>query len=246
MTIRSYADIARPHLDAILEKNHAVMEGLAREIKDLVCKGGSLFVFGSGHSSMLSMELYHRAGGANYIVPIFGSYLMPHAGPPVVRVTERTPGAAIPLLYRADPKPGEMIWIMSQSGINYASLDMALEAKKLGLKTVAFTSVEHSKKASPRHSSGKRLFEVSDSVIDLGGVHGDAAVEVSPGVFSGPLSSLGAIFLAHSIVVEANRHLEMDGHHVVYTSVNTAGGESRNVELEKKAMQRDPLLRAPV
>jgi uncharacterized phosphosugar-binding protein len=119
------------------------------------------------------MELYHRAGGASFVVPVFADYLMPTAGPSVVRQLERTPGVANALLSRAQPVAGEMIWISSQSGINAAVVDFAIEAKKRGLHTVAFTSLVHSRAVQSRHASGKRLFEVCDDVIDLGGAVGD-------------------------------------------------------------------------
>ena len=218
---------------------------MARLVSD-VSQKKSLFVFGSGHSGLFPLELYHRAGGASFLIPIVADYLLPSAGPPVVRVLERTPGAANALLNRAEPRAGEMVWISSQSGVNAAVVDFALEARKKGLHTVAFTSVVHSSAVSSRHSSGKRLFEVCDEVIDLGGYIGDACVPVSSGAQSfqaGPLSTLGSVFLGHSILVAVCAELEAQGVHCVYTSVNTPEGEERNREIEKLAAVRDPLLR---
>jgi uncharacterized phosphosugar-binding protein len=160
----------------------------------------------------------------------------------VIRVLERTPGVANVLLARARPVAGEMIWISSQSGINGAVVDFALEAKKLGLYTVAFTSVAHSSAVNSRHPSGKRLVEVCDATVDLGGYRGDACVEVTPSVTAGPLSMLTSVFLGHSILVGACAELEQRGFRCTYTSVNTPEGEMRNKDLEKKASLRDPLL----
>jgi uncharacterized phosphosugar-binding protein len=219
------------------------MRRLVDHLVEIVPQGKSLLVFGSGHSALFPLELYHRAGGASFVFPLVGEYLMPQAGPNVVRVLERTPGASIPILNRAVPKEGEMLWISSQSGINAASVDMALEGKKRGLRTVAFTSLVHSQAVESRHPSGKRLFEVCDEVVDLGGRVGDACVEISPSLFAGPLSTLGSVFLGHSIVVAASVRLEGQGHRCVYTSVNTPEGEKRNRTLEEKERARDPGLR---
>jgi len=211
-----------------------------------VQKGHSLFVFGSGHSSIFPMEIYHLAGGPSFVIPLVADYLLPTAGPPVVRLLERTPGAANVLLARAQPRKGEMLWLASQSGINSSVIDLALQAKKLGMKTVAFTSLQHSRAVTSRHSSGKRLFEVCDDFVDLGGVVGDALVPVGKprdALFAGPVSSLGAILMAHSILVAAMDQLENAGVRCVYTSVNTATGEDRNRAIEAKAALRDPLLR---
>jgi uncharacterized phosphosugar-binding protein len=93
-----------------------------------------------------------------------------------------------------------------------------------------------------RHPSGKRLFEVCDETVDLGGFRGDACVEIADGVTAGPLSMLGSVFLGHSILVAACAELESRGVRCTYTSVNTPEGEERNKELERVASERDPLL----
>ena len=126
---------------------------------------------------------------------------------------------------------------------NAAAIDVALEAKELGMYTVAFTSRVHSNAVKSRHPSGKRLFEVCDQTVDLDGRVGDAAVTLSDDVTAGPLSSLGSILLGHSILTAAAAQLEAAGHRCVYTSVNTPAGEKRNKDLEAKAQLRDPLLR---
>ncbi len=242
-SIRSYAEQAIPHLQKILDKNESTMSSIVTRLVTDVQGGKSLFVFGSGHSGLFPLELYHRAGGASFLIPVVADYLLPTAGPTVVRVLERTPGAANALLSRAQPRAGEMIWISSQSGVNSAVVDFALEAKKMGLHTVAFSSVVHSSAVASRHPSGKRLFEVCDQVIDLGGHVGDASVAVAQDLRAGPLSTLGSVFLGHSMLVAACAGLEAEGVRCTYTSVNTPEGEARNKGIEKVAAERDVLLR---
>ncbi len=241
--IDAYSKIALPHLKRVLKKNAKTMELLVERLARDVKAGRSLFVFGSGHSALFSLELYHRAGGASFVVPVIADYLLPSAGPRVVRLLERTSGTGAVMLDRFGPRKGEMVWIASQSGINSATVDFALESKKRGLATVAFTSLAHSQSVTSRHPSGKRLFEVCDEVVDLGGVAGDAAVPITSTVSAGPLSTLGAAFLGHSILVAAVAKLERAGTRCVYTSVNTPEGEARNRQLEEKAKKRDFLLR---
>ncbi len=153
--VRTYSQFAIPHLQALVEKNTAVMERISKQLVADVKAGRCLLVFGSGHSSIFSFELYHRAGGASFVIPVVADYLLPTAGPPVVRILERTPGVANMLLSRVKPKAGEMIWLASQSGINAAIIDLALEAKKQGLRPIAFTSVTHSSAVASRHSSDR-------------------------------------------------------------------------------------------
>lgn len=242
--VGAYAREVMPRLAELTERNREVLERLAAAVTADVRAGRSVFVFGSGHSAIFALELFHRAGGASFVIPIVADYLLPSAGPSVVRVLERTAGSATPLLDRAAPAKGEMLWLCSQSGINGAGVDLAIEARKRGMRTVAFTSVAHSCAVRSRHSSGKRLFEVCDEVVDLGGVEGDALVPVSDnGLQAGPFSTLASVILGHSILVAACAALEAGGTRCVYSSVNTPEGESRNRELERRAAERDILLR---
>lgn len=64
--------------------------------------------------------------------------------------------------------------ISSNSGRNSMPVEMAIELQKRGITTIAFTNLKHSKGVISRHSSGKRLFEVCDYVIDNCGCVGDA------------------------------------------------------------------------
>lgn len=243
LSVRSYADIALPHLADMLTRNEAVFEKLADAVVTSVQAGGSLLVFGSGHSAIFPLEVYHRAGGPSFVIPVVADYLLPTAGPPIVRLLERTPGAATALLDRVQPRPGEMLWLASQSGINAAVVDLALQSKARKLVPVAFTSLAHSRAVASRHPSGKRLFEVCDEVVDLGAPVGDAAIPLAPGVAGGPLSTLCTILAAHSILTAAMARLEAAGVHCVYVSVNTPEGEKRNREIEARAAERDFLLR---
>lgn len=243
INVHTYSKTVLPHLEKLVTANEETMSKLVTKLVKDVVGGKSLLVFGSGHSSIFPLELYHRAGGASFVLPVVADFLLPTAGPSVVRVLERTPGVAQAVLARAEPKKGEMLWLASNSGINAAVVDLAISAKKLGMFTVAFTSLAHSKAVESRHTSGKRLFEVTDEVVDIGGVRGDAAVSISANMMAGPLSTMSTVMLGHSILIAAMAELEAKGHGCTYTSVNTPEGEARNRGLEKTAALRDPLLR---
>jgi len=241
----SYPELALSHLSRQLEQNRAVMDSIRDQLISIVSGGGYLMAAGSGHSAIFAMELYHRAGGASFVLPVVDETILPLFGPAKARAAERTPGALLPALARMKPRADEMIWINSQSGINAAIVELALEAKRLGLRTVAFTSLSHSQSGKSRHSSGKRLFEVCDHAVDLGGVSGDALIPVTGAprqVSVGPFSTLSAVFLANVILAETTSELERRGIPCVYTSVNTPDGEARNRELELQAAVRDPRL----
>src|SRR4051812_2513705 len=102
--IDAYSRIALPHLERLVAANRAVMEKLVDQLVRDVREDRSLFVFGSGHSGLFPLELYHRAGGASFVIPMVDNCLLPTAGPPVIRVLERTPGVALPLFRRLAPR----------------------------------------------------------------------------------------------------------------------------------------------
>jgi uncharacterized phosphosugar-binding protein len=70
------------------------------------------------------------------------------------------------------------MFVISNSGVNAVPIEVALTAKRQGLKTVAVTSCSHSTASESRHESGKRLHEVCDLSIDTCMPQGDALVEV--------------------------------------------------------------------
>lgn len=228
-------------LPQVLETNRGVLERLTRALVDQVPQGKFLLAAGSGHSAIFAMELYHRAGGPSFVLPVVNESVLPLFGPARAREAERKPESLLVALRRVKPQVGEMLWICSQSGINASIVELALEAKKLGLVTVGFTSIAHSSSVSSRHPSGKRLMEVCDEVVDLGGVAGDALLPFSGGAV-GPFSTLSAIVQAHVILSKACLELESRGVRCVYTSVNTPGGEARNQALEAAASLRDDRL----
>jgi uncharacterized phosphosugar-binding protein len=83
--------------------------------------------------------------------------------------------------------------LFSHSGINPVILDMALTAKELGLAVVGVTSRPHSSAVASRHSSGKRLYEVADVVVDSGAPLGDAVVRIDG--LDDPVSAVSTVLV---------------------------------------------------
>jgi uncharacterized phosphosugar-binding protein len=104
------------------------------------------------------------------------------------------------------------MWIFSQSGINPVVVEAALYAKKKGMKLVATTSMAHSRAAKVRHSSGKKLYQVADIVIDSCVPHGDSMISLKGLKYKvGPGSTLGFITVANAVVVQTAKNLLAKG-----------------------------------
>lgn len=242
MSDAAYPNLIEKLFTELQRDNAKVVEQCAVALKSCIDSGGLLYVFGAGHSSILAEEAFHRAGGLVPVYPILHDYLSPHTTPKISGKLERLEGVAEILFARAKPKKGDVMMIASNSGINAVAIEMALECRKIGVLTIAFTSQAHSKSVTSRHSSGKRLFELCDIVIDNHCPAGDALVNFN-GVRAGAGSSIANCFLYNWIMTSACALWTNEGKTLpVYKSANTPGGDAHNELLEAPYRQRIPLL----
>ena len=213
----------------------AILKG-SRMVATSVENGGVLHVFGAGHSHIVAEECAARAGGLAPVNPVLDYGLTLLRGLTTSTAYERLESYGSALFAQENTNPGEVIVVISQSGINCAPVEVALAAKARGLSVIAVTSVTHSQLSKSRHSSGKRLFEVADLVIDNCVDYGDAAVSVRPDLPPvGPLSTVASVVILNSLVVEAATILASDANSFpVWVSINTPGGDEHNRSLIEK------------
>jgi uncharacterized phosphosugar-binding protein len=209
-------EIKACELDAINQAGDLIGESIA--------EGRVFHIFGSGHSELIAYDCFARAGGlacANKITD-------PSRG-----LAERVEGYILTILERYDLRAGEVLIIISNSGRNPAPIDACLYGQSRGLKVVAITSLSHSKAVSSRHSSGKKLYELADLVIDTHGPLGDASVELGSGMTRvSPVSTaLGVVVLNMMLARAAARALELGGEVPVLRSLNLDGTEEHNRKL---------------
>lgn len=220
--IDRYAALVRSQIDASLESQRATLESAAQAVADALASDHFLYAFGTGHSHMLAEEVFYRAGGLARAAAILDPPLMLHEGAAASSQREQQTGYAADILSRYPLAQGDVLVIASNSGRNAVPVEMALGARDRGLRTIAITSLAHSRAFPSRHPSGKRLFEIADLVLDNGGVPGDAALEV-PGLPRkvGPTSSLTGLFLLNALVIRAVELAVSRGHTPeVYASSN--------------------------
>lgn len=199
----------------------------AETVTDLMAEEGILYLLGGGHSLMVAAEAYHRAGGLAPVDIIhdksFGR-------------AERCEGYAKQLLDWYNPPAGSVVVIISNSGRNALGIEMALECKARGIKTIAITSLAHSKSVSARHPSGKRLFEIADLVIDNCGVPGDAILEIEglPGR-SCATSTIAGAMIVNMIMAQTVENLVKRGiKPPVFISANIDGADEHNKKVFAK------------
>ena len=81
-------------------------------------------------------------------------------------------------------------------------IEIAMLAKEKGLKVIAITSIEQSKKYPSRHSSRKKLYDLADIVIDNCVPSGDGMLNIG-GNKTGAASTLSGTFIVNLISTEA-------------------------------------------
>lgn len=147
-----------------------------------------------------------------------------------------------------DLKPGDILLIFHNIGINAATIDAALEAKACGVKIIAVSSHywqdEIPKDYELRHSSGKNLFDLADVCIDDYNPVGDSVVRL-PGFDTpiGPISNLTDMYIAHRLEIETARLcLEKGIQPPMWKSANVPGGDEANQALIEKYKPRIKML----
>ena len=65
--------------------------------------------------------------------------------------------------------------MISTSGIREVIIEMAEGAKQRGLAVIGVVSRAHCEQARPAHSSGKKLIDVADVILDNGAPVGDSS-----------------------------------------------------------------------
>ena len=194
----------------------------------------NVFVFGCSHAGILAEEVLYRTGGLAVINPIFFPGFMLNTRPITMTSSlERVPGLGKVILKQNHVGEGDVLLLHSVSGRNTVPVEMAIEAKAMGVHTICITNLEYSQSVTSRHPSGKNLYEVCDIVIDNCGVTGDAAVKLD-GLEEkiGPTSTTVGTAILNAIVIEAVEQMIADGIvPPVFMSANIDGGDAHNARI---------------
>lgn len=198
--------------------------------------GHNIFLFGTGHSHMLAEELFYRAGGLVNLHPVLETALMLHESASKSTEIERLQGYADILFADYGMREKDVIVIISNSGRNGVCVDMAQLAKEKGLTVVALTNLNHSKSASSRHPSGKKLYEFADIVLDNMGCVGDACIYFEEiGRNAAPTSTAAGAAILNAVVVSCIETMLADGCVPdVFSSSNVDGGDAINEAFIRK------------
>ena len=121
---------------------------------------------------------------------------------------ERVEGMAAVIIEYYGLTARDALVVISNSGRNAAPIEMAQLAKDGYVPVVAITSLAHSQGTTSRHSSGKKLYQIADVVIDNLCPKGDAMIYMDGlPVPVGAGSGVAGMFIMHTIIVQAIQDL---------------------------------------
>ena len=223
-------------LERIITEQIENIEEASKAVADTLKNGGRIHAFGTGHSHMLAEEMFYRAGGLVNVNPILETSLMLHESAAKSTELERLEGYGEILFAHHSVKSNDILFLFSNSGRNGVAIDLALIARERGVRTVVITNMEHTMKGASRHSSGKRLFEAADIVIDNCGCYGDASIEVKEiNRNVAPTSTAAGAAILNAIEARAVEIMVENGYTPdVFSSSNVDGGdEINNAYIEK-------------
>ena len=194
---------------------------------ETIASGKMCHLFGSGHSVLPIQDMFPRYGGVVGWHPLMDPRLMwsnviRGGGARELLWIERQEGYIANVLQSYNLQAGEVMIVYSHGGLNAAPIEAAMYAKERGLKVIAVTSGENYRKAKDTHSSGNKLGDVADILLDNCCPLEDALVEI-PGYPQkvGASSTTAVMTITQSLASETALLLEQKKHKMfIFVSPN--------------------------
>ena len=230
MSVAQYRERVTHVLDQIWTTQTPAIEKVATVMAACIAGGGLVHIFGSGHSVLPVQDMFPRYGAFPGFRPLMDMRLMwtnviGSGGAKGLLWLERREGYAAVLFENEPIRRGDVMLVFSHGGLNAAGIEVLQEAKKRGLTTVAITSMDNYRKREATHSSGKKLADVADYVIDNCVPAEDALVQVQG--WRAPVaagSTVSTVTIAMAIVAQVAADLAAQGKNPpVFVSPNVPG-----------------------
>lgn len=218
MDNKKYLSIVINQLEQIYAYNQKTLINVTNLIKNQIQSQHKIFIIGSGHSHMICEETYVRAGGNDIFIPILEPELMLHQNPFKSTYIERTCEYAQIIIDLYKITSGDVIIIVSNSGINNLPIELALKCKDINAHVVSISNESIKSSIDSRHKSKKYLFEIADYNFHNFGVIGDACIEIKEKTKVGPTSTITNTFIIQSLLISLSQKISNLS---IYNSANT-------------------------
>ena len=222
-----------------VNQNDAI-DKAAEAIAAAIAGGDCIHLYDTGH--LLDSEFIGRAGGMMCFKRLRGELSVENntRSRPGDRQKDRNmEGLMRYVLKKSNAQSGDVLIIGSVSGKSVMPVDLALAAKEIGMVVIVLTSVAYSSILKSDHSSGKRLFEIGDIVLDNCAPPLDAMVEVPELELSiCPASGISAAVIMWAVTARVVDCLTSRGiRPTIYKSINYPGTAEFNDKEYKRHME---------
>lgn len=229
-------------LRELIERERDHLETASQWSAEAISEGGFVHLFGTGHSRMAVEEMFPRYGsfpGFNPMAELsmtFHTQVAGSNGQRQAMFIERVEGLGEKILENFSFAPADVMIVISHGGTTAVPIDIAKGARARGLRTVVITSVQHSLLSASGHSSGQRLLDLGDVVIDLGTPVGDAMVTLE-GLDTpvGPGSTISGVAIINELKVRTAELLVAQGFDIPVLTSGVIVGEERSKALFERA-----------
>lgn len=233
-----WISVARSLLDHLESTQMDAIARAADWCAHAIASDGLVHLFGSGHSRIPLEEMFPRYGSFPGFHPMaelsmtFHTDVVGTNGQRQAMFIERIEGLAEVILSNFDFGDNDVMIVFSASGRSAAPIEMAMGARERGMRVIAVTSLTESNAAESSHSSGDRLLDHADLVIDIGTPAGDALVGLE-GLDTpiGPGSSLVNVAVVNEIKVATAQLLLERGELPPVLTSSSVVGEDRSRRL---------------
>lgn len=216
MSANAYFEQAELLLNRIWNSQRQTIQEAASCMAESIAAGSWVYLFGSGHSVIPVLDVFPRYGSYVGFWPLMDPRLMwfnvvGPGGAPELLWLERQEGYVANFLRNYNFTDQDCLVVYSHGGLNAAPVEAALYARRNGSKVIAVTSLANHGISPPRHSSGKKLADAADVVIDNGVPPEDALVDVGRPEKVAAGSTLAVVAVSMALVAETAARLRERG-----------------------------------
>jgi uncharacterized phosphosugar-binding protein len=203
-----------------------------------IASGGRVYLFGSGHSVIPVLDVFPRYGSFVGFYPVYDPRLMWFnvVGPGGARELlwlEQQEGYAKVILASYVLDSRDSFLVFSHGGVNAVPIEMAMAAREKGARVVSISSHQNYERAAAKHSSKKKLVDVSHIAIDNCVPPEDALVTADgvPEKFAAG-STVAAVSIAMALVAEVGVRLVRSGKRpLTFVSPNIGSSPGHNEQV---------------
>ncbi|MEC3941498.1 SIS domain-containing protein [Enterococcus mundtii] len=179
-------------LEQKLRIEEPLMEQAGRWVATQIYRGGCLHIFASRTLQGIAYEFWQQCP------KILPTQLIEH---PAAGIYESLEGTGQAIIEQINAQPEDIFLLLSNEGRNPAIIELAEWVKEQGYLLIVITGFDLSRSIKSRHSSGLRLYEYADLVLDNYATIDDAVLRVpkfEPAICGA--ASLATLILLQQIV----------------------------------------------